>query len=925
MGVAHSTNEPHIEAGNTSTHKSISSEAKRGHKREVRPTVGHHFESSTVQGGARAHFGDRHGDQHHYPYAESSARDSIIDDGGSGATERLRKALAFSEMNYRFMTINHPSPQTCRWFFETPEYTRWRDQEFQRKHHGLLWVKGKPGSGKSTITKCALEHARETYIQEKTIYFFFNARGKTLLEKTTQGMFRSLLYQMAEDVPWLLRAVDLEAAEMYKKQGWPLELLKSLFREAICQFTENSQLSCYVDALDEGEDADEVRDMVSLLEELLETAAGNKHSLSVYLASRHHPNISVANSEEIILDDNEEHQHDIEVYARSKLKCKQAALKEELINAIIQRSSGVFLWVVLVIRDLNKESDRGNQHRLLPRLQQLPNGLDDLFRGMFDADENDNSMLPAIQWVMFAYDALTPLQLYFAVLTSTDPGEESSVIWDRSLVNEATAKDFIVASSKGLLEVVINDRKLHIVQFIHESVRQHLLTSGLRQLDPDSGGNLIGRSHAHLARLCEGYLEASFRTNVINDEHANELLPFLNYASFGLLRHSEAAAAYAIDAKVPLGDALRMETWLRSVSVKGSGKRNRTLLHTLVQKGCKNLTEQLFERFPAHDTQKYVHDCDHNDYSKGYGTPLQFALDRHSLSSDHISDNIKISEMLLEHGANADLAGKKIIAPLHLVVSSLKGRASVKMITALIKHRANLDLRSLGVTALYHAARHSHLPAVKALLRHGANPDFRDDMGDSALHVAARGRRTKILDQLLRHSAEVNSRNKAGVTPLHLIVEHGRAQTAMKLLNHGADVNAQDQDGNSSLHLAVRRGRVETTRTLLFYGADVYSRHRGGKSVMDIAQECDDGKEWERRIIIQLLSYFSDVPTTARFEAGRALEAKDWWREYRDRYTLGGAEDQRAAATASRSTRPTQPSPPQRPSKTPPSPPPPSP
>lgn len=362
MGVAHSTNEPHIEAGKTSTHKSISSEAKRGHKREVRPTVGHHFESSTVQGGARAHFGDHHGDQHHYHYAESSARDSIIDDGGSGATERLRKALAFSEMNYRFMTINHPSPQTCRWFFETPEYTRWRDQEFQRKHHGLLWVKGKPGSGKSTITKCALEHARETYIQEKTIYFFFNARGKTLLEKTTQGMFRSLLYQMAEDVPWLLRAVDLEAAEMYKKQGWPLELL-----------------------------------------------------------------------------------------------------------------------------------------------------------------------------------------------------------------------------------------------------------------------------------------------------------------------------------------------------------------------------------------------------------------------------------------------------------------------------------------------------------------------------------------------------------------------------------DAQDQDGNSSLHLAVRRGRVETTRTLLFYGADVYSRHRGGKSVMDIAQECDDGKEWERRIIIQLLSYFSDVPTTARFEAGCALEAKDWWREYRDRYTLGGAEDQRAAATASRSTRPTQPSPPQRPSKTPPSPPPPSP
>ncbi|EGE84761.2 hypothetical protein BDDG_07706 [Blastomyces dermatitidis ATCC 18188] len=88
-------------------------------------------------------------------------------------------------------------------------------------YHGFLWIKGKPGAGKSTLMKFIVKQAMK--IQNRTvIFFFFHARGAAL-EKTVVGIMDNF--------------------------EWNDELLKDLFRDAVSR----GMLSViyFIDALDE--------------------------------------------------------------------------------------------------------------------------------------------------------------------------------------------------------------------------------------------------------------------------------------------------------------------------------------------------------------------------------------------------------------------------------------------------------------------------------------------------------------------------------------------------------------------------------------------------------------------------------------------------------------------------------------------------
>jgi hypothetical protein len=420
-------------------------------------------------------------------------------------------SLSFPQQHYRFATIEPGYLQTCQWLLEAPEYTRWHNLNFRHVHHGILWLKGKPGTGKSTIIKHALEHANVTCPDERNIYFFFNARGDKL-EKCTEGMFRSLLHQVAEDVPSLLQSVHIEAVKGYTSAGRPLDLLKSLFREAVLHLASKVQLNCYIDALDEGEDECQIRDMVMFFEELSEIAISKDIGLSIFFASRHYPNITIRWSENIAIDQREGHHADIASYVWNKLSCRPPTLKVELVDSIIARSSGIFLWVVLVVRNLNIESDRGNQHHLEGSLQATPKGLGELFGNIVGDSDPKGLLLPTLLWVLFAKRSLSALELYLAVVHCTNPNSPASVIWDKTAIDEASITNFVTSSPKGLLQTfaptdnaIVRPRyrtSLHakpgehlIVQLIHESVREHLLRTGLLQLDPTLTENPVGISN----------------------------------------------------------------------------------------------------------------------------------------------------------------------------------------------------------------------------------------------------------------------------------------------------------------------------------------------------------------------------------------------------------------------------------------------
>lgn len=56
------------------------------------------------------------------------------------------RSLAFPQMLDRRDNIEPLHINTCEWILELEEYKSWKS-----KPRGLLWIKGKPGAGKSTL------------------------------------------------------------------------------------------------------------------------------------------------------------------------------------------------------------------------------------------------------------------------------------------------------------------------------------------------------------------------------------------------------------------------------------------------------------------------------------------------------------------------------------------------------------------------------------------------------------------------------------------------------------------------------------------------------------------------------------------------------------------------------------------------------
>lgn len=429
----------------------------------------------TVQGSGRMHAGNSYVGQQTNYYGQATPSSSILS---------LQSALAFPEMSLRFSSVARAQPQTCEWIFETPEFSRWRDPAYRSVHHGILWIRGKPGAGKSTVMKFLMRrHQATVKVFGKPISFFFSARATATLAKSTEGMFRALLYQMVEEVPELQDLVEPEARECYKRQGWPLELLKDLLRDAVLLHGRKQKITCYIDALDECEE-DQVRDMLASLEELGSETTSAGLEFSACLASRHYPRLEVSHLENMVLDDRHGHQDDISRYVESKLILHNLEHKMEIASEIRRRSSGVFLWVVLVVAILNKLDAQGNVYQLRSRLEAIPTNLRELFDDILNRDEPNENLIPIIQWTLFAGRRLSAIELYFAVSMCTSQSTATARPWDRRLIDERVLRDFIITSSKGLLETSplshISETEDLTYGFIHESVREYFWTRGCR-------------------------------------------------------------------------------------------------------------------------------------------------------------------------------------------------------------------------------------------------------------------------------------------------------------------------------------------------------------------------------------------------------------------------------------------------------------
>ncbi|KAL2136013.1 hypothetical protein VTI74DRAFT_5900 [Chaetomium olivicolor] len=746
-----------------------------------------------------------------------------------GIVEAIVDQLYFAKIDVRLVNLSAAQPKTCRWFLQNDEWIDWRDPDMQSFHGGFLWIKGNPGTGKSTLMKFLFEEVKLSSAGDASqviLSFFFLARG-TAEEKSTNGLYRSLLHQLfqkAEDlVPKSLEWMTVDGAKAIQAMGWQEAALKQTLAHAIRSLGSRS-LEIYVDALDECDD-NQARGMVCFFEELCDLAEDLQIRLLICLSSRHYPHILIQKGLEVILEDETGHEEDMNRYIESKLRLGNSKQAQLLQKELLAKSSGIFLWLVLVIDTLNSEYPGKPIEKMQERLREMPHQLAALFKMILTRDKaNSRELQLCLKWILFGGE-LTPAQLYFAIRFGLD-GESLSGYWDRTILDADDMNNFVRVTSKGLAAVTESSGSLQ-VQFIHETVREFLLSSP----ETRASENFMDDAHDVLRDCCLAQINAAFNRDLANPvplpwsygraieppEATRANFPFLSLSVDNILRYADRAQLHGKN-QASFLEGFPLQRWRALVNVLSRSPRypeSDSLLHVLTVCGL----AELIKVYPWADS------CFGN--TNLAGAPIFVALDDFDTSRGH-----RVVQALLEREVSCQQAESKFDGLLDEVRQRIRSTKPWKLPPLSWATRGLLSYL-VGVGEEVFVAILLNPESGKACV------NMEDDEGRTPLSYAASEGHEAIARLLIEKGADANRQDYRDETPLAHAISSGHEHIVRLFLDSGADLHLLGHSGKMPLLEAIRHGKESIVKLLVERGAEINPKPYSGITPLLILLESD--------------------------------------------------------------------------------------
>ncbi|EGP84576.1 uncharacterized protein MYCGRDRAFT_48195 [Zymoseptoria tritici IPO323] len=308
----------------------------------------------------------------------------------------------------------------------------------------LYWISGVAGSGKSTLMKFLYSNPQTTtqlkdvwYQDGKLLvaaYFFWEV-GKIQLLRTQQGLLRTLLFQILRQCPELMSEVysdlwTLFAGATPNGQRSLSGFAGSRVSLDVHQLLEKMETACrsiaghgyhlflLVDGLDEYEG--KASEIIKLM-----TALTRLPNVKICISSR--PDTAFMDAygsmtTKLFMEDfntpdiTQYVQHRLESHSRFKEDGDRDTLGRVLIKTVVDDSCGVFLWVRLVMEDLEEGlTDCNTIAQLQRRLARLPKELESFFDHMLDRVHEDyqKDSYSMLSVTYHAHDLLAPLACWF--------------------------------------------------------------------------------------------------------------------------------------------------------------------------------------------------------------------------------------------------------------------------------------------------------------------------------------------------------------------------------------------------------------------------------------------------------------------------------------------------------------------------------
>ncbi|KAM7219578.1 hypothetical protein V8F06_004959 [Rhypophila decipiens] len=396
----------------------------------------------------------------------------------------LRHWLGLEELGEDDLSAVQESraPGTCQWLLAKESFRTWKDPE--SKASPLFWLSGRPGTGKSVISGAVVDDILSLGLG--CAYHFFKHSDVSASKMST--CLRSLVLQMAasdDNVKTKLLSLQKETPKIdleNERHFWRVLFVSAIFPVMVRPFY------WVLDALDE------CTNIAPFFEAILPKLDASI-PVRLFITSRHTPAIHRYFSalpqpqvwpEEVSV---EESIQDIKTMVNIRavaLRASNEQRKSELVDNVVKKSNGLFLWTRLVMDELSNAFSEGDAQQVL---EEVPRGMECLYR----------RALASIQ------QAIRPRALALTILEWSSCAMRPLTVQELAGALEIQLEDTfpnLANSINALCGQLVTVERSSRVQMIHETAREFITDNNL------SSEFAVKRREAHtkITRVCLKYL-----------------------------------------------------------------------------------------------------------------------------------------------------------------------------------------------------------------------------------------------------------------------------------------------------------------------------------------------------------------------------------------------------------------------------------
>ncbi|KAN0089015.1 hypothetical protein V8E51_019275 [Hyaloscypha variabilis] len=319
--------------------------------------------------------------------------------------DRLIGSLKHRDMNARRNHVSDSHESTFQWIFDDSMELHWKFgegvkrpwdsfMEWLKSDQRLYWINGKAGSGKSTLMKFIVDDPRtkdalELWNPQTSIVAVFIWSAGQPMQCSLKGILCTLLHQLLEGQRAIAMVLCTEVPLISNKDShndWSVTELKDFLFRVLDQHS--SPICIFLDGLDEISQAEGTFDLVDLVEKLRD-----RPKVKICVSSRPERHLQSCLGKYPSLRLQDLTASDIRQYVTDFLDGLSGQIREHedsrislvrLIDSVVKKSDGIFLWVHLALASLRRGMTSGDEwSELRQRLEILPRGLQQLYQQMW--------------------------------------------------------------------------------------------------------------------------------------------------------------------------------------------------------------------------------------------------------------------------------------------------------------------------------------------------------------------------------------------------------------------------------------------------------------------------------------------------------------------------------------------------------------